>query len=242
MDSNAYAGLVKSVLSEYGGMENSVPFPGTLRKCCVNAHNALMSTNLKRIGVQDQVHAADLLMKYLGKTESIQTAIEKVCDVGRETRKNRKFLARIRANVFAFNKTIRGRCPNNNSPTMLGGLPEVLKTAFMLCKASRTRFASHESVLEAFPTTRNILVDILGAPEFIENIFDPRGSRDRARRTKYKDKIESISLFRQVRELHNVMRLCRRHLRKLDSDEGRVYDVVREAIALQTELENITHS
>ena len=118
-------------------------------KGCVNAGNDLRSTSPKLIGVQYEVHAADLLMKDLGKIEWIATTTEKVFVVRRETRKKRKLLARIRSNFIAFNKTIHLQCPQNDSATMLGKLPEVRKISFLLHKQSRTRFASHESVPEA---------------------------------------------------------------------------------------------
>ena len=198
-----------------------------------------MSTHPKLIGVKDQAHAEDLLMKYQSKIEWIARTILRVCDVIRETRKKRKLLARIRANVIAFNKTIPGQCTQNDSRTMLGQLPEVRKTALMLHMPSRTRFASLESVLEAFLRTRNIVAYIMGTPEFTKNLCHARSSQDRARRTKYRDKIESAEFFRQVRDLHNVMRLCRRYLRKFDSDEGPIYGVARETIAFQTKLQSI---
>ena len=111
---------------------------------------------------------------------------------------------------------------NSTERTDPGFLPELEKSAVMLRRSSKTRFASHESVLEAFLRTRHILNDIVGTPEFSQNFFDARNVSDRERRARYRDTIESGSFFRQVWEVHNTLRLCRRYLRKFDSDEGRI--------------------
>ena len=233
IDSSAYVKLVESVMQKYGGMDRICAITSDSAHCCVNERNALMATYPKLFGVQDQAHAADLLMRI----PWISSILEKVADVSREKRKKRKLLACIRERIVAYNSKIAQNELNGTERTDPGFLPELKKSAVMLRRSSKTRFASHKSVLEAFLRTRHILNDVVGTPEFSQHFLDARNVSDRGRRARYRDNIESGSFFREVREVHNILRLCRRYLRKFDPDEGRIYNFVRETIALQQELE-----
>lgn len=159
-------------------------------------------------------------MKDIGGVAWIGSILERVSDVIRETRKMRKLLACIWGRIVAYNSTITHKDVNKSAKTGIGVIPDVKKTAVMLSRSSITRFASHESVLEAFLRTRHIFNDVIGTAEFSQHFFYARSVNDRERRVRYRDTIESGSFFRKLREVHNILCLCRRYLRKFDSDEG----------------------
>ena len=89
----------------------------------------------------------------------------------------------------------------------------------MLRKVSRTRFASHESVLEAFLRTRPVLVGIVASPEFEASLWECRTSAEKEERyNKYIKFVQSIAFYRHMREMHNIFYHIRGYLRHFDSD------------------------
>ena len=110
----------------------------------------------------------------------------------------------------------------------------------MLRRPSRTRFASHESTLEAFLRSRPVLQDVVALAEFTETLFDCRTQAERNARTEsFVNLIESGEFLRKVRDVHNIMYHGRVYLRKFDGDESRIYSVFRETMRFQEALESI---
>ena len=106
------------------------------------------------------------------------------------------------------------------------GFPEFHQTAVMLRKVFRTRFASHESMLEAYLRTRGVLLDIVFSGEFSTILWDCRNKTERDRRANgYMKLIESGEFFHSVKELHNVFRIMSTYPRTFEEDDARIIPV-----------------
>ena len=243
MDSSAYITVVENVIAKFGGMHRICAITSDSAQCCVNAKNAVMRAYPKLVGVQDQAHVADLLMKDVGSVGWIKEVLEKVSFTSKCVRGKKKLLARFREKMEIFNTRIKTTAsivaqaaPKESAVSFLaaGAYPKLKKTCVMLRKPSRTRFGSHGSTLEAYLRARAVLLEVLACNDFAGPLF---GCRIQAEQRKMKEEfqsvIESSDFFCQVQEIHNILYQTRGYLRKFDGEKGRIYDVVPETVQLQ---------
>ena len=81
---------------------------------------------------------------------------------------------------------------------------------------------------------------IVATEEFRQLLWSCRTQAERTKRTEtYVNVIESGDFFMRVKEVHNIFRHMRIYLRKFDSDEARIYHVVRDTTMLEQELKNL---
>ena len=119
-------------------------------------------------------------------------------------------------------------------------LPVLPKTAVMLRRPSRTRFASHESVLEAYLRTRPILIEIVSSDAFRNLYWECRVQAGRDRRCDgYVKVIESSDFFQEFIQIRNIFRMMRIYMRKFDGDGPRIYHVKRAMDELERNLKGI---
>ena len=108
VDAERYVEIIEKVMSSFQGQRHS-PFTGVngivsdSAGACVKAKNALASKHVGIVMIQDQAHAADLLMSNLGTLCLIEEVLSKVNSLVQALRNNRKLLSRYRDLVDFYN-------------------------------------------------------------------------------------------------------------------------------------------
>ena len=180
MDSDAYARLIEGLMSRFGDLSRICAVTSDSASAWVNAKRSIMNAYPFVFSVPDQAHLADLPMKDIGKMPWVKQMLDKVAFIAKETRGKRKLLTRFKDSVEAYNSNIPDEA-GQDAHAQVGpdGFPVIKPTAFMLLKASLTRLASHEGILEAFLRTRGLLTTIVATKESFATcygVFAPKPS------------------------------------------------------------------
>lgn len=192
MGAAEYVRIIERVMTEYGGLRRICGVASDSARACVNARDSLSRKYRGLIGIQDQAHVANLLMKDIGKLAFVKDVLDKVNMLAVETKGKRKLLHFVKEEIKRENQRIRKEDqsnvrsnyhimpPDTLHPQRL--FPPLRKTAVMLRNPAATRFASFSDTLEAFIRTRRVLVSVIAAPEFERDLFTAENSTQQERR------------------------------------------------------------
>ena len=112
VDVEKYVGIIEKVMNSFQGQRYS-PFTGVnwiisdIPRMRVKAKTLLASKHVGIVMIQDQAHAADLLVSDLGKLSSIEEVLSKVNSIVQALRNNRKLLSQYRDLVDVYNLELK---------------------------------------------------------------------------------------------------------------------------------------
>ena len=125
VDAEKYVEIIERVMSSFQGQRHSA-FAGVngifsdRAQACVKAKTLLASKHVGMVMVQDQAHAADLLMSDLGKITWVEEVLSKVNNIVQALRSNRKLLSRYKDLIDVYNADLKRNKHRYGSRVRLG--------------------------------------------------------------------------------------------------------------------------
>ena len=258
-------------MESFGGHERICAVVSDSAASCVTARRIYTEKFEGIVGVNDQAHIADLLSEDIGGIAWVRKVLDQingVCSYIHTHRTIKKIYKNVmglyNAKVYAMNaelthdfgeevevtqlrreEEMQRRMEKNLADDLNSASDErvmIVKTAVMLKRPSNTRFASHESVVEAFLRSIRVLRALVSHDRFIAHFENKTSEEKRKRDEKFVAPIMDNELVRQARVVLEHLTIVRKYLRLFDADEARIWEVAPLTRTLETRLATIPYT
>lgn len=260
-----YQKEVESIMNAFGGHDKICAVTTDNTSSCKNARKLYQEKHKGVVGVNDQAHIADLLLKDLYKSLPwFAEIIDKVTTLNGDLLSHPKLRAcyeelmadwnrnydievqkiRQKYNITETGDTI-GETSGDRNPAMIKDLEVaglsvrglLLEKAVMLRRKCTTRFGYAEDCLDSFIRSIGVLRKLVINPDF-DYQFSTKSS-DRQRKTIFKSLVCDDDFIVSVYKTLRFLRPIRRYLRAFDSENARISEVIYFTNQLEYELRNL---